>query len=450
MQDIIPFPWNFWLGAGSVLAGFFLSTIWLAFANLSPGAIHKLEETDPEIASRLEVWLRRREEMRVYLRILDFCIVIFALLCLLSWVLTMEPGSLAVWLPVLLGLGLFYILGPEIAVFELPRPRAWRLLAAALPAVNKLCWLVLPLAWPLVRWRRRVRGGREKSGETADRATMEDEIRSLLEQDESSAARDRELESDERRMIRGVFDLDNTLVREIMTPRIDVRALPDTATLDQLKKLVRESGHSRIPIYHQSIDQIVGLAYAKDLIQEELDHELPLSDQNKLLHPPIFIPETKNVGDLLAELQQQHSHFSIVIDEYGGTEGVVTLEDIIEEIVGEIHDEYDETEVADDLPQPNSDGVVEIDGRTSIYVLNQQLELDLPEDQDYDTIGGFISAQLGRIPRPGEEVALSTATITVKAADRRRVLRAAILPGKGKGKDQQSIPDPHLKTGSEL
>ncbi len=411
----------------ALLAGVFLATVWLALANLSPGAIHRLEESNEKMASVLEHWLRQREESRITLRLIHLFVSALAFLCVLSWVDFIGLNRLLAWIPVAIALFL-YIVFPEIIVFNLPRVVTWRLLVAAMPVVRVLNLIILPLSWPLAAWHRFVSEHWKNGDEGEEKATREDEIRSLIEQDESSEAAERELESDERRMIRGVFDLDETLVRKIMTPRIDMDAVDDTSTLGELRARILEYGHSRVPVYHQSTDQIVGLIYAKDLIQEDLDPNRPLAEMKEFLHAPIFIPETKNVGDLLTEFQQNRSHFAIVIDEYGGTEGVVTLEDIIEEIVGEIHDEYDEAEVARTLPEPNEDGTIVVEGRTSIYELNRRFNLGLSEEGDYETVGGYAAARLGRIPRPGETIETETGWIKILEADRRRVLKARIEP----------------------
>ncbi len=361
------------------------------------------------------------------LRLLHFASAAFALLCLLSWLEFGGWRGFSTWVPVL-AFALFYLVGPEVIAFNLSRHTSLGFLAAAMPVVGWLSVLVLPLVYPLERWHLIMRRYRANMEEDDDKATVEDEIRSLLEEDEEKTESGEELESDERRMIRNIFELDETLVREIMTPRIDLDAVPETITLAEVKARILASGHSRIPVYRKSVDHVAGLLYAKDLIRDELNRELPLTAYKELMHTPIFIPETKNVGDLLAEFQQKRSHFAVVIDEYGGTEGVVTLEDVLEEIVGEIHDEYDREEGDVQIPETASDGTLEVDGRASIYDLNERLDLNLPEDEDYDTIGGFVSARLGRIPRPGEVVREQGIVIAVVEADRRRVLRARITP----------------------
>ena len=256
-----------------------------------------------------------------------------------------------------------------------------------------------------------------------ENATAEDEIRSLVDQDALHEEQDAELEDDERRMIRGVFDLDETLVREIMTPRVDVDAIDSKASLKTVKQTIVESGGSRIPFYSNNIDHIVGLLYAKDLLDDpRIETMQGLQD---LYHHPTFIPETKNIGDLLAEFQQTNHQFAVVLDEYGGTAGVVTVEDILEEIVGEIRDEYDINE-EDVEVEELSDGSLVSDARLSIDRLNEILDMDLPEDEDYDTLGGYISSQAGRIPQKGESVETDALAVEVLEADPRRVRKAKV------------------------
>jgi CBS domain containing-hemolysin-like protein len=258
----------------------------------------------------------------------------------------------------------------------------------------------------------------EARREEHGKATTEDEIMSLIERDAEDEDGGADLEDDERRMIRGVFDLDETLVHEIMTPRVDVDAIEEGATLAEVKAEIISSGHSRIPVYRESIDHVVGVVYAKDLLDDSmLDGSGGLE---KLLHEPFFIPETKNVGDLLTEFQQSRSHFAVVLDEYGGTAGLVTFEDILEEIVGEIQDEYDVDEiqpVSTELP----DGCHVVDARLTIDEVNDLLEVELSEDEAYDTLAGYIAAYCGHIPQKGESGWTDVLEFEILEADQRRV-----------------------------
>jgi CBS domain containing-hemolysin-like protein len=231
-----------------------------------------------------------------------------------------------------------------------------------------------------------------------DLASAEDEIMSLvvdgLDEEDGDG-----LKEEEKQMIRGILELEETSVREIMTPRVDLTAIPASAGVADAKKLFIESGHSRIPVYGADLDDVKGILYAKDFID---GRDLDRRSLTELARPPIFIPETKEVSDLLRQIKLTSNHFAVIIDEYGGTAGIVTLEDIIEEIVGEIHDEYD---TADDFTEPpvhQEDGSVILDARTPLDDVNAEVGIEIEDCEDADTAGGYICARMGRIPRSGE------------------------------------------------
>src|SRR3972149_1871914 len=201
-------------------------------------------------------------------------------------------------------------------------------------------------------------------------------------------------------MIYSIFDIGETLVREIMIPRMDVLALDMGTPVPEAVNAVISVGHSRIPVYRGSIDNVVGLLYAKDLLRvwQSGGQTTPLRGP---LRPAYFVPETKKVDDLLAELQQQRIHMAIVVDEYGGTAGLVTLEDIVEEIVGEIRDEYDVNE--ESLFERVDENENLVDARIDLDEVNELLSLRLPSG-DSDSLGGFIYGQLGHVPAPSEKI----------------------------------------------
>ena len=298
------------------------------------------------------------------------------------------------------------------------------ILRITMPVIKILRYTVFA---PIVFCTEKLRAKVEKwqvQDDDQEKTTTEDEILSLVEQDETDGE-EASLEEDEKRMIKGIFDLDHTDVREIMTPRVDLIGIKLSSSIQAALDIFVESGHSRIPVYEKSVDNIRGILYAKDFLN-------PSSLKDKTLlqisRKPIFIPETKEVGDLLAEIQKTRNHFAVVIDEYGGTAGIVTLEDIIEEIVGEIRDEYDVNE--DDTPMfvKMPDGSVVFDARTLIDDVNEIMDSHISEDEDVDTIGGFICGELGHIPRPGEELKVDGERLIVKVlqADRKRILKIRI------------------------
>jgi CBS domain containing-hemolysin-like protein len=419
---------SLWLGSVGGLLAVLLSTTWMVLTHLSRGTVRRLEQKEHDLARQLEGLLNRRDDFRVLVRLLliaDFVLLAF---CVTSWLhhcretasLTLGHGYGYIALGVLL-----YLLVSEFLGQHLSWGVAGRFLLWSTSLVRVLGIVVLPLAWPLILVHRRLDSWQEKHGEEEEKTTTEDEILSLVEQAEEQVTAGANLEEDERRMIRGIFDLDETLVREIMTPRVDLDAVEDTADLDEIKAGIVESGHSRIPVYHDSVDHIVGVIYAKDLLDEA--RMASVGSIGEIYHCPVFIPESKNVGDLLAEFQQSRIHFAVVLDEYGGTAGVVTFEDILEEIVGEIQDEYDLNEVqptVERLP----DGSLLVDARTLIEEVNEQLDVELPDDEDYDTIGGYISAETGRIPQKGEHIETELVRVEIVEAEPRRVLKVKVTP----------------------
>jgi putative hemolysin len=240
-----------------------------------------------------------------------------------------------------------------------------------------------------------------------------------------------ERDSDHDSMLLGVITFRDTLAREVMTPRCDVEALPATATRAEALALMVEAGHSRVPVYDGSLDEIVGILLLKDLVAATLlagngvaagQGERPLQS---LLREPFYIPGTKRVGELLGELRAHTVHMAVVLDEFGGTEGIVTLEDLLEEIVGDIFDEHDEPEIEFDV---QDDGSVIIDGGVSIGEVNERFDVGLPEE-DFDTVGGFVFGSLGRVPVVGDVVPLDGGgELRVESVEERRITEVRYAP----------------------
>jgi len=221
----------------------------------------------------------------------------------------------------------------------------------------------------------------------------------------------------EKEMINSIFEFDDTIVKEIMTPRIDMIVIDVEESVLTAVTTAIDAGHSRIPVYEDTIDNIVGIIYAMDLLKN-INKELDTLEIRKIMRPAYYIPETKKVTDLLAELRQAKVHMAIVLDEYGGTAGLVTIEDVIEEIVGDIQDEFDiEEESIVILP----DGGIMADARASIYDINDVLDIDLPDDDDIETISGLVFHLIGHIPKKGQELKLGNVRIKVEKTIGRRV-----------------------------
>lgn len=223
---------------------------------------------------------------------------------------------------------------------------------------------------------------------------------------------------DHERMLRSVFEFKDTLVREIMVPRTDMIVLNKTQGLDEIVSTFVRCGHSRLPVHDGQIDNIVGIFYAKDILEHFFFDRDNGPDIHSIMRKPFFVPGSKHVSDLLEEFQRQRIHMAIVIDEFGGTDGLVTLEDIIEEFFGEIQDEYD---AEPEQLIPLDDDSIRADGRLSIWDIEEHFDVAFPEDSDYETLGGFILSEHGAVPVPGTEIAWHGLLFTVLEADEKRV-----------------------------
>ncbi|HLF27067.1 MAG TPA: hemolysin family protein [Anaerolineae bacterium] len=293
------------------------------------------------------------------------------------------------------------------------------------PLVRFLVWATNLIARPF--------GGKPRRGMPV---ITEEEIKTMVDAGQEGGV----LEEDEKAMIYSVFEIGDTLAREVMVPRIDMVALDAGAPLLEAADAAINSGHSRIPVYEETVDHIVGILHAKDLLRvlrqqgRAGSDSVPLRD---LARPAYFVPETKKVDELLNELQQRRVHMAVVIDEYGGTAGLVTIEDILEEIVGEIRDEYDESE--EPLAKALGENEYELDSRMLIDDVNELLDVQL-SDEESDTLGGFIYHQLGRVPAPGEAVEVEGLHLQVVNVQNRRI-------GKIRARRETPLPSPSGSSG---
>jgi CBS domain containing-hemolysin-like protein len=244
-------------------------------------------------------------------------------------------------------------------------------------------------------------------------APTDDELKSWVENGQSEGT----LEKDERRMIYSIFQFADTLAREIMVPRISMFSLDVTTPVAKAIELIGQSGHSRIPVYEDTVDNLVGILYVKDMLRYTAGNEMPESLRS-ILRPAYFVPEAKKADELLTEMQNRHVHMAIVVDEYGGVAGLVTLEDITEEIIGEIQDEYDQME---ELPyQVIQPGEVVFLGSIDLDDFNEIMDTHL-EKESADTLGGFIYSQMGRVPAGGEKMKIGDLDLTVEHVVGRRI-----------------------------
>lgn len=289
------------------------------------------------------------------------------------------------------------------------------------------CWRWLSrVSFPLAAWARlldqilhRVTGRTSIDG---DEEAFEEEIRTIV----TEGHREGLLEEEAREMIEGVIELGDVVVSRVMTPRTEMQMLQLHQSWEEVLDYVTEVGHTRIPVYDKSRDDIVGILYIKDLLPElAKDSDEPRRPLADLVRKPLFVPESKPVGDLLQLFQRMRTHLAIVLDEYGGVAGLVTIEDILEEIVGEIEDEFDaESEV--EIRKIDEDNCEAL-GRAHVDEINSLMGFDLPEDEAFDTIGGFVFTEFGRVPTAGESLAWhDTVQVTVLEATRRRVVRVRL------------------------
>lgn len=247
----------------------------------------------------------------------------------------------------------------------------------------------------------------------------EEELRHLVDVSRKSG----HLEREEQQLIHRVFDFSDAEVREAMVPRNQVKALPVRATLEDVRTAFLSNGYSRLPVYGEHLDDIIGLLFRKDLDMGRIPHEG--FDLRELVRPPGYIPATASLGEALKQMQTARVHFMFVIDEHGGLEGILTLEDLLEEIVGEINDEYDD-EVRQQIRKDGETYL--LDGSLTTRDANRQLGLKLPEDGSYTTVAGFLMARAGRVLELGDSVEHDTGVFTVERVDNRRIIRIRFVP----------------------
>jgi len=313
------------------------------------------------------------------------------------------------------------------SVFNLAIPNAWAKYAGekSISRVHRTLFVLARIASPVLAVVKACDGlvrrlaGVPQSTPDKRQEEKQEEFLSGLEQRRMEGVVDEE----EQEMIENVLKLSETTAGEIMTPRTDIVAVELNSNLNDVVRTITGAGHTRVPVYKENIDNIIGLVYAKDLLAEigKVNDDFNLQDKMRQAY---FVPETKDLRALLHEFQNQKLHISVVLDEYGGTAGIVTLEDILEELVGEITDEYEKTP-----PEPIhriDDNTFEVDARTHVDDLNDEFELNLPEDEDYDTIGGFVFSHLGYIPKTGESFDYANLKFTITSAGPRKVNRVRV------------------------
>jgi putative hemolysin len=332
-----------------------------------------------------------------------------------------ETGGISGYiLVIIIAIGIF-------SIFSLSIPHAWakysgeKLLVKTYKVLVLFSYPTRPILYLFGLYDRFVRrlAGVTQTNAQEEQEEKEEEFLSVVEQHKMEGIVDEE----EQQMIENVLEFSETTADQIMTPRTDIIAISVNTNLNDLLKIIEDAGHSRIPVYEQNIDNITGLVYAKDLLTEIGRDPADFKLRDKI-RDAYFVPETKPLRALLHEFQNQKQHIAIVLDEYGGTAGIVTIEDILEELVGEIVDEYEE------LPPKSlkriDEKTVEVDARIYVDDFNEEFDVELPEDEDYDTLGGFVFSHLGYIPKAGETFNYNDLKFVISSAESRRIKRIRI------------------------
>lgn len=348
-----------------------------------------------------------------------FAIAVILVLLVILPLADGDPGArlLLALLTIILGATLTLIIG-DLVPEAIGSGQAENLLALALPSMRLLSFFIWPLTALVLFLSRLI--SRIFGSDTLVNLVTEEEIMTLVHASHSGGI----IEAEEKDMIASVLQLGESSARELMTPRIDIVALDVEDTIMQALSAFVESGFSRIPIYEESIDSVIGLLYAKDILTV-LKNRDDLESQTirELLRPTYYVPETKRADALLKELQEKNVHLAIVVDEYGGTSGLVTIENLIEEIIGDIRDEYDYLEEEDYIEV--GDGFYLIDGSMDLDDLNDLLGCSI-DTTDADTLGGYIYLTLGRVPRANETIDTDILSMTVLSIDGHRIRKVKL------------------------
>jgi CBS domain containing-hemolysin-like protein len=343
--------------------------------------------------------------------------LMFSLGTMFIAILTGRTGVQSIGM-LLVFVAVFILVCEHVVPIFIVRRNPERILEVLLPPFDVLARTVRPLTTSLTRLilePRRERAEQNGAGE-APAAAADAAPPPPVEESEQ-----RLIEEEGRKLLQSIVDFGDTLVREVMTPRPDMVATAATATLGEVRALFEEQEYSRIPVYGENLDNILGLLYVKDLIhvREASDASVLQRDLPQLIRPATFVPETKRVAELLKEFQQKQTQIAIIVDEYGGTAGLATIEDLLEEIVGEIRDEYDvETEPVIEEP----DGSYVFSGKVNFDEVRERLDVEV-EPEGFETVGGYVLTRVGRVPSVGERFELDGMEVEVLEAERRRIHR---------------------------
>ena len=397
-----------------ILINAFFAATELAVVSLNSTKLRKLEEDGNKTASKL---LKMVEEPSAFLSTIQVAITLAGYLGS-AFAAENFSGELSNWLYYTLGfqalslkalntvsiiiitiiLSYFTLVFGELVPKRIAMQKPYEVAKLACGVIRGMAFVLRPVIWLLSVSVNAVLRLLRLKVEAEEESVTEDEIRMMVDLGGQRGT----IDEDEQEWIQNVFDFGDISVREAMTPRNDVDALPDDADDQEILEMVRECGRSRIPVYQENIDTIVGILNARDfLLDRNSGKNTPLKE---LLRPAYFAPETIKADNLFKEMQKEKVHIAIVVDEYGGTEGIITMEDLLEEIVGNIYDEFDQPEQPEIVPLGENQW--RVSGATPLSSLVDDLDLPLPESDDYDTLGGMIVTRLSSIPKDGEELDL--------------------------------------------
>jgi CBS domain containing-hemolysin-like protein len=411
-----------WLILISCLAGCYFAACHTALRNFSRKRLTDLMEQREE-SKHLQRWLAQIGRLSLTSGVLRALFTLAVVLLTLYYV----EGQLAAWNRPTAYLLAFLIGGGLVSVFIVAIPVSWaryrreRLLRWSLPVLEVMAVLLWPITAvlqvidPIVR---RLSGA---DLNPEDENGITDEVLSVVEEHESGSS----VDDAQKEMLEAVFDLPTTTAGEIMTPRTDIHGIERHSSLNDAVTTIQEFGHSRIPVYEDNTDNIIGILYTKDLIPYVGRSDTSDFDLSQTLREAYMVPESKSVRDLLAEFKARKVHIAIILDEYGGTAGLVTIEDILEEIVGEIQDEYEPQDEEPNLTWLD-ETTAEVDARMDVDDFNDQMDAAISEDADYDTLGGFVFAELGHIPEQGESFEWEGLRFTVTEAERTKICKIRI------------------------
>ena len=317
---------------------------------------------------------------------------------------------------------LILIIG-EVTPKTFARMNAEKFAPVAITVLKPVYWLLYPFAWLLSRFSKSMIysfGGKENGKQPK---VSEEEIEYMID----LGHREGVISDDKEQMLQSIFELSESVIREVMIPRTDLVALSISSTVEEIIETVLHDGHSRYPVFEEDIDDIKGILYTKDLFKAVNEVGQAGIQIDKIMRRPLFVPETQKINEVLKTLQNRRFHLAIVVDEFGGTSGVVTIEDILEEIVGEIHDEHD---VVDEPIEKMAQHKFLVDARMPLRDLEDELNLTFPEDGGFDTLGGFVIEQEGKVPKVGCQIVWEGHLFTIREADERRVIKVEIVRNK--------------------